>query len=265
MENLIRPSVAVAIFVIMVTWEYLSPRRIQHIERKQRWLVNLGLALANLALMRLTIGSLAYMSAVWAAENGLGLLNIWALTNAVSIVATLLILDFAIYAQHIMMHKSSLLWRLHKIHHTDMEFDATTAVRFHPLEIVISMLYKTFCIVLIGADPVAVIVFEIILNGAATFNHSNINIPEIINKKLCWLIVTPDMHRIHHSAEPDETDSNYGFSISCWDRLCRTYKAKSRHPQTTLAIGLKAYRRQAELGFMALLRLPFKSQNSRNH
>ncbi len=265
MENLTRPSVAVAIFVIMVTWEYFSPRRTQHVGRKKRWSVNLGLALLNLILMRLTIGGLAYMSAGWAAENGLGLLNIWALTNAVSIVATLLILDFAIYAQHIMMHKSPLLWRLHKIHHTDLEFDATTAVRFHPLEIVISMLYKTFCIVLIGADPVAVIVFEIILNGAATFNHSNINIPESINKKLCWLIVTPDMHRIHHSAEPSETDSNYGFSISIWDRLCRTYKAKSRHPQTTLAIGLNAYRNQADLGFMALLRLPFKAENIRNH
>jgi sterol desaturase/sphingolipid hydroxylase (fatty acid hydroxylase superfamily) len=244
----------------MVVWEALRPKRIQQINRKQRWPVNLGLALLNMAVMRLTVGSLAYFSAVWAVENSYGLLNIWQLPTGLSIVATLLSLDFAIYCQHIIMHKWPLLWRLHKIHHTDLEFDATTAVRFHPLEIIISMLYKAVCIVLIGGNSGAIIAFEIILNGAATFNHSNVNIPEKADKLLRWFIITPDMHRIHHSAEPVETDSNYGFSISCWDRLCKTYTVKSKQPQTTMTIGLKTFRKPAELGFMQLLVLPFKAQ-----
>jgi sterol desaturase/sphingolipid hydroxylase (fatty acid hydroxylase superfamily) len=175
----------------------------------------------------------------------------------------LLFLDFAIYCQHIVSHKWSPLWHLHQVHHTDLEFDATTAVRFHPLEIVISMMYKVLCIYLIGAAPWAVIAFEIILNGAATFNHSNINIPPAIDNKLRWLIITPDMHRIHHSSLPAETDSNYGFSISCWDRLCKTYIEEPRQSQTSMTIGLKPFRRQDELGFVQLLLLPFKALRHR--
>jgi sterol desaturase/sphingolipid hydroxylase (fatty acid hydroxylase superfamily) len=197
------------------------------------------------------------MSAVMAAEHGVGLLNSWQLPNSVSLVATLLLLDFAIYCQHIIMHKLPLLWRLHKVHHTDIEFDATTAVRFHPLEIFISMLYKTACIILIGGNPEAIIAFEIILNAAATFNHSNIKIPARADKILRWLIITPDAHCIHHSVESAETDSNYGFSISCWDRLFKTYTAEPKHPQTTMAIGLNTYRNQDDLGFRDLLLIPF--------
>jgi sterol desaturase/sphingolipid hydroxylase (fatty acid hydroxylase superfamily) len=262
MENLVRLAIAAGIFAIMVVWEILRPKRSQQ-QRKQRWPINLGLALVNMVLMRFTIGGLAYMSAVWAAENGYGLLNSLPLSNGLSIFATLLILDFAIYCQHIVMHKSPLLWRLHKIHHTDLEFDATTAVRFHPLEIVISMLYKVAVVVLIGGSPVAVIAFEIILNGAATFNHSNINLPESIDNKLRWLIITPDMHRIHHSAESIETDSNYGFSLSCWDRLCKTYTAQSKQLQTSMVIGIKEFREQAELGFKQLLLIPFNAKVNR--
>ncbi len=263
MENLIRLGVALGIFGLMVSWEAIKPRRPQQIHRMQRWPVNLGLALFNMVLMRLTIGSLAYLSAVMAAERGYGLLNLWQLPNSVSIIATLLFLDFAIYGQHIAMHKWPLLWRLHKVHHTDLEFDATTALRFHPFEILLSMLYKVVFIVLIGANPAAVIAFEIILNGAATFNHSNVMIPDKIDGILRWLIITPDMHRIHHSAEPVETDSNYGFSVSWWDRLCRTYTANPKQPQTTMTIGLNAYRKQAELGLTHLLLIPFKAQANR--
>jgi sterol desaturase/sphingolipid hydroxylase (fatty acid hydroxylase superfamily) len=258
MENLIRLGVAAGIFGLMVTWESIKPRRRQRISRRQRWPVNLGLALFNMILMRFTIGILAYMSAVFALESGYGLLNVWQLPRWFWITATLLMLDFAIYCQHILMHKWPLLWRLHKVHHTDLEFDATTAVRFHPLEIVLSMLYKAVCIVLIGGNPEAIIAFEIILNGAATFNHSNVRIPDKIDKILRWLIITPDMHRIHHSAEPSETDSNYGFSVSWWDRLCKTYIAEARLSQTTLTIGLNAFRNQDELGFIRCLFIPFK-------
>jgi len=263
LENLIRLGVALGIFAIMVIWETIKPRRVQQISRQLRWPVNLGLALFNMVLMRFTLGSLAYMSAVMAAEHGYGLLNMLRVPNGLSIIVTLLLLDFAIYCQHIIMHKWPLLWRLHKIHHTDLEFDATTAVRFHPLEIILSMFYKAVCIVLIGGNQDAIIVFEVILNGAATFNHSNVRISEKVDKILRWLIITPDMHRIHHSAEPSERDSNYGFSVSWWDRLCRTYTAEPKQSQTTMAIGLNAYRKQDDLGFMQCLLIPFRSQAKR--
>ena len=263
MENLIRVSLAVGIFVVMATWEAIRPRRNQHIGRAKRWPINLGLALVNIIAMRLTLGSLAYLSAEWAAKNGYGLLNLWQLPDLVKIMATLLSLDFAIYAQHIAMHKSPLLWRLHKVHHTDLEFDASTALRFHPLEILLSMLYKAVCIVFIGGNPTAVLAFEIILNGAATFNHSNVNIPADLDKKLRWLLITPDMHRIHHSSKPQETDSNYGFSVSWWDRLCKTYTEQPHQGQTSMTIGLSQYRNPAELGFVQCLRLPFTSKISR--
>ena len=263
METIIRLTASLSIFCVMIIWEYVSPRRKQNINRKQRWPINLGLAAFNMAIMRVSIGSMAYLSAVAVADHRYGLLNWLDAPAWLSIMVTLLFLDFAIYCQHIVSHKWPLLWRLHQIHHTDLEFDATTAVRFHPLEIMISMLYKALCIILIGADPLAVIAFEIILNGAATFNHSNVNIPPAIDKKLRWLIITPDMHRIHHSTLPIETDSNYGFSISCWDRLFRTYTPEPQQPQTTMAIGLNPFRQQTELGFMRLLLLPFKALRGR--
>lgn len=263
METMIRLGAALGIFGIMITWETIKPRRVQQISRLQRWPINLGLALFNMVLMRLTLGSLAYMAAVTAAAHGFGLLNLWRIPSTISIIATLLTLDFAIYAQHILMHKWPLLWRLHKVHHADLEFDATTAVRFHPLEIVLSMVYKVFWIVLIGAHPGAVIAFEIILNAAATFNHSNVAIPAAVDEKLRWLLITPDMHRIHHSTSRDERDSNYGFSVSWWDRLCRTYTAEPKRPQTTMPIGLKSFRDQAELGFLQCLLIPFRSRGKR--
>lgn len=243
----------------MICWEYFSPRRQQTISRKERWPINLGLALFNMAFMRFTIGGIAFLSAANAADLSIGMLNQFQLTSWLEIMITLLFLDFAIYCQHIISHKWNLLWRLHQIHHTDLEFDASTAVRFHPLEIIISMAYKVACIYIIGANPVAVIAFEIILNATATFNHSNINIPVKIDKYLRWILITPDTHRIHHSTVRSETDSNYGFSISLWDRLCKTYVAEPEKTQTTIEIGLPCYRKQNELSFIQLLLLPFKS------
>lgn len=263
METLIRLTAALGIFCVMISWEAISPRRKQIISRKQRWPVNLGLAAFNMIMMRLSVGSLAYLSAVTAVEHNFGLLNWLAIPEWPAIIITLLMLDVAIYGQHIVLHKWPLLWRLHQVHHSDMEFDATTAVRFHPIEIIISMAYKVLCIFLIGANPLAVVAFEVILNGAATFNHSNINIPEALDKKLRWLLITPDMHRIHHSAIPDETDSNYGFSISCWDRLFKTYKAEPRLSQNAMDIGLSSFREASELGFMQLILLPFKTLRKR--
>jgi sterol desaturase/sphingolipid hydroxylase (fatty acid hydroxylase superfamily) len=258
MEIIIRLTASLGIFFIMICWEFFNPRRPQRIKRNQRWPVNIGLGIFNMVIMRLTVGSFAYLIAVISANNSWGLLNWLAAPEWLSIFVTILFLDFAIYGQHIISHKWSPLWHLHQVHHTDLEFDATTAVRFHPLEIIISMIYKVICIYLIGANPLGVIAFEIILNGAATFNHSNVNISSVIDNKLRWLIVTPDMHRIHHSSIPVEIDSNYGFSLSCWDKLFKTYTAEPKLSQTNLTIGLEYYRQQSDLGFMSLLLLPFK-------
>jgi sterol desaturase/sphingolipid hydroxylase (fatty acid hydroxylase superfamily) len=258
MEIIIRLTASLGIFFIMICWEFFNPRRSQRIKRNQRWPVNIGLGIFNMVIMRLTVGSFAYLIAVISANNSWGLLNWLAAPEWLSIFVTILFLDFAIYGQHIISHKWSPLWHLHQVHHTDLEFDATTAVRFHPLEIIISMIYKVICIYLIGANPLGVIAFEIILNGAATFNHSNVNISSVIDNKLRWLIVTPDMHRIHHSSIPVEIDSNYGFSLSCWDKLFKTYTAEPKLSQTNLTIGLEYYRQQSDLGFMSLLLLPFK-------
>lgn len=258
METVIRLTVALGIFTIMICWEYFSPRRQQQTPRTTRWPINIGLALFNMLLMRVTVGGIAYLSAVNAVNQSWGLLNQFPVADWLSIVITLLFLDFAIYCQHIISHKWKLLWRLHQIHHTDIEIDASTAVRFHPLEIMISMAYKIGCIYIIGANPLAVIAFEVLLNATATFNHSNINLPLKIDKMLRWILITPDVHRIHHSTVQSETDSNYGFSISLWDRLFRTYTAEPEKTQTTLDIGLPEYRKQQDLSFIKLLLLPFK-------
>lgn len=261
MENIIRLSVALGIFALMICWEYFSPRRQQNTPRSTRWPINIGLAVFNMLLMRFTVGGIAYLSAVNASTQSWGLLNQFPTPYWLSIIITILFLDLAIYCQHVISHKWRLLWRLHQIHHTDIEIDASTAVRFHPLEIMISMVYKVACIYIIGANPIAVIAFEIILNATATFNHSNINLPLKIDKALRWILITPDVHRIHHSTVRSETDSNYGFSISLWDRVFKTYTAEPEKTQTTLDIGLPEYRNQQELGFVQLLTLPFKKKD----
>ncbi len=259
MDTLIRIGMAFSIFALMMVWEWLSPRRTFALSRKQRWPVNLGLAITDMVIMRLTIGGLAYVAASMAQEHRLGLLQVLAVPPPLAILISIIVLDFAIYCQHLASHKWPWFWRLHRVHHTDLAFDTTTAVRFHPLELIVSMLYKAFVVVLLGAHPTAVVVFEIILSSAAVFNHSNIYLPERIDHTLRWLIVTPDMHRIHHSPIPAETDSNYGFSVSCWDRLCRTYTQQPQNPQTEMDIGLKAFRKADELGFNNLLKLPFQT------
>lgn len=263
---MIRLGSASAIFLLMIGWEYLSPRRQLSIGRKNRWPINLGLAALNMLIMRVTMGSVAYLTAITAQEHKIGLLNQFSSPNGVSILISVLFLDFAIYAQHILAHKWPLLWRLHQVHHTDIEMDATTTVRFHPLEIMLSMAYKVVCITLIGANPAAIVIFEIMLNATATFNHSNVYIPARLEKIIRYVLVTPDMHRIHHSVIPKETDSNYGFSISCWDRLFKTYTSEPQTPYTEMAIGLAGFRQPQELSFYRLLVLPFqtlkKSQQS---
>lgn len=258
MESLIRLTIAVGTFLIMITWEYLNPIRQPTLTRKQRWPVNLGLAGLNMMIMRVSFGSLALISAILASQNNWGLFNQFEAPTYLSITLSVVVLDFAIYCQHIISHKWTFLWRFHQVHHSDLEVDASTAIRFHPIEIILSMLYKSCCILLLGAPLTAVISFEIILNAAATFNHSNIYIPENIDKKLRWLIVTPNMHRIHHSIIRCEADSNYGFSISIWDRFFKTYLSAATESQKKIVLGLPLYRTINSVNFISLLIQPFK-------
>ena len=263
METFIRLIVFLGIFGLMVIWEHFRPRRQAQQSRLKRWSINLGLVFLNTLLLRISVGAIAYETAILASEYQWGALH-WLPTNSIiSVLVTLLFLDFAIYCQHLLAHKWSLLWRLHQVHHTDLDFDVTTAIRFHPLEIFISMLFKVLCVFLIGADPLGVIAFEMILNGCAMFNHGNVLLPEKLDKTLRWLLITPDVHRIHHSTLAEETDSNYGFSLSCWDRLFGTYTDQGQHPQETMSMGLKGFPRASELSFIALLTLPFKALRSR--
>lgn len=256
MESLARFSVFLGGFTVMVIWEFFQPRRSLLSTRRQRWVTNLGLTFLNMALVRITVGGAAFAAAVFAAEHGVGLLHWMTLPPWIAVVVTLLVLDFAVYLQHVMMHAVPVLWRLHRVHHADLGFDATTGLRFHPIEIFFSLGLKVAAVVLLGATPWAVVAFEVVLNASSVFNHSNVAIPESIDRWLRWAIVTPDMHRIHHSTRVVETNSNFGFSVSWWDRLCGTYRATPALGQTEMEIGLSDYRTPLNLG--QLLLLPFQ-------
>lgn len=260
MEALLRFGVFALILLLMASWEALRPTRLLNQQRRQRWLVNLGLAALNVAVMRLSIGAAAWLTANWAAEQHIGLFNQLPLPHWLSIALSLLLLDLAIYAQHIAAHRWQWFWRLHQVHHSDIDFDTSTAVRFHPLEIMLSMLYKVALVAALGAPPLAVIAFEIILNGCALFNHGNVSLPPTFEHCLRYVLITPDLHRIHHSAWQAETDSNYGFSLSCWDRW---FKTLCPQPRADMIIGLHGFRDTKELGFWPLLAMPFRPLRKR--
>jgi len=261
MELLIRFGVFLSVFSSMSVWESVRPRRRLSQPWRERWVTNLGLTVLNTTLVWTAVGGVAYTAAVFAAGHGMGVLHWLMLPPWVAIVITLLGLDFAIYLQHVMFHAVPALWRLHRVHHADLGFDATTGLRFHPIEIFLSLGFKMAVIVLLGAVPWAVVVFEVILNASSVFNHGNVAIPERLDHWLRWLLVTPDMHRVHHSTRVMETNSNFGFSLSWWDRLCGTYRAQPALGQTGMEIGLSDYRTPLNLG--QLLLLPFQGNAGR--
>lgn len=261
MENqaVLRLGIFLGLFALFAGAEALAPRRVRAQPRGGRWLTNLSLTVLNtLALRALAFGLplLAVGAAMDAGHKG------WALFNGldwpawVEITATVLILDFAIWAQHLITHKIPLLWRLHRVHHADCDIDVTTAVRFHPIEIALSMVLKIGLIYLLGPAVIAVVLFEIILNGTAMFNHANMKLPLPVDRALRLLLVTPDMHRVHHSTLRHEHDSNYGFSLSIWDRALGTYVAQPDKGHDGMTIGLRWQdERPSRLGWS--LRLPF--------
>src|SRR3989442_5292514 len=239
MEALVRVGTFLAVLMIMLLWEAFRPRRPLARPRQERWRTNLGLTLLHTVLVRITVGGVAYTAAVFAADQRVGTLH-WHPLPAWAVAAvTLLVLDFAIYVQHVLFHALPVLWRLHRMHHADLDVDATTGLRFHPLEILLSLGLKAAVVVLLGAVPWAVVAFEVLLNAASVFNHGNVALPERLDRWLRWIVVTPDMHRVHHSTRVVETNANFGFAVSWWDRLCGTYRAQPMLGQVGMDIGLR--------------------------
>ncbi len=246
------------VFALVAIWEVRSPRRSLSVSKTIRWINNLGLVALNSLFLRLLFPAAAVGVALAADENNWGLLNVYELPFALSVLLTIVAMDCVIYLQHVMVHAIPLLWRLHRVHHADLDYDVTTGSRFHPIEIILSMLIKFVTIVLLGAPAVAVILFEIILNATAMFNHGNLKLPEKIDSMLRLLLVTPDMHRVHHSVEDDETNSNFGFSLSWWDRLFGTYRDQPRAGHEAMVIGIHKFRDAKQVTQLpGMLTLPF--------
>lgn len=238
--------------------EALFPRKRRRQKRAGRWVTNFTIVIIDSLAVRLLGPLIALSVAASSAAQGWGLLNILSLPRWIEFFAAVIILDLAIYTQHVLFHRVPLFWRFHKVHHADRDIDVTTALRFHPAEIVASMLYKGAVIILLGPSVMAVLIFEIILNGMAMFNHANLRLPRWLDRVLRAVLVTPDMHRIHHSVVPSETHRNFGFNLALWDRLFRTYKAAPDAGHEDMVIGLPDYQSEAPSRLIWSLSLPFK-------
>ncbi len=256
-ESTIRLGCFLGVLLAMMLWEWGQPRRAPSLPRARRWPANLAIVAVDSAVLRLVFPVLAVGAAQLAETRGWGLFHWLNAPFWPAFVASMLLLDLTIYAQHVAFHKIPLLWRLHRMHHTDLDFDVTTALRFHPLEIVLSMLIKWAVVVLLGAPPVAVLVFEVVLNATAMFNHGNVRLPPRLDRALRWLVVTPDMHRVHHSIRREETDSNFGFNLPWWDRLFGTYRDQPRDGHSGMTIGLEYFRDWRATRLEGLLLQPF--------
>lgn len=261
-EVAVRLGCFFAVLLTMMALEIRIPRRQLIIPRERRWPNNLGLVVFNSLLLRLLFPTAAAGMAAYSEQEKLGLFNQLAVAHWIVVVICIIALDMVIYWQHVMFHRFPLLWRLHKVHHADLDYDVTTGSRFHPIEIVLSMLIKFATILILGIPMVAVILFEIILNAMAMFNHSNIRLPHTWDALLRKLIVTPDMHRVHHSRITTETHSNFGFNLSVWDRLFATYRAQPSAGHDHIAIGLPNYDNPTEVvALKGLLIMPFQNNN----
>lgn len=254
-EALVRFAIFAAALAALLAAEAIWPARRRNFPRRIRWPTNLLLTAANTALLRLAFPLLAVGTALWAEAAGFGLFHWTGTPPWAAFAASLVVLDVIIYGQHVAMHRFAVLWRLHRVHHTDRDVDVTTAIRFHPGEIALSMGIKMGFVALLGAPAASVVVFEAILNGVAMFNHANLKLPAGLEHMLRWIVVTPEMHRIHHSLVRAETDTNYGFNLSLWDRLFGTYRARAAKPDFTL--GLEHFQTAAPNGWWFVFALPF--------
>ena len=257
-EPAIRLSAFVGIFAAMALWEMLAPQRPQAIGRLRRWPGNLGIVALNTLLVRLVFPTAAVGVALLAQVQGWGLFHALQAPAWLAITASVIVLDLAIYFQHVLFHAVPALWRLHRMHHADLEFDVTTGARFHPIEILLSMAFKLGVVAALGAPAVAVLIFEVLLNATSMFNHGNVRLAERFDGVLRWFVVTPDMHRVHHSILPRETNSNFGFNAPWWDRLFGTYRAQPAAGHQEMTIGIAQFRDPRELRLDRMLVQPFR-------
>jgi len=260
-EGAIRFAAFGAMFALMAAWEVAAPRRALSLPKGRRWLANLGVTLLDVVLVRVLFPTATVGVALAASERHWGLFNVVTVPAPLAFVLSFLALDFVIWIQHIAFHRVPLLARLHRMHHIDLDFDVTTGLRFHPVEIVLSLLIKFAAVVALGAPAAAVLLFELALNLGSLFNHGNVRIPGAIDHALRWFVVTPDMHRVHHSIVPEEINSNFGFFLSWWDRLFGTYSATPRAGHEAMTIGVRDTRDPAICaGLWPMLALPFKER-----
>lgn len=257
-EALLRLSSFASVFVVMCLWEIAAPRRPLSVSKLQRWTHNIGLLFFNSLVLRVLFPAAAVGIAYTAAESGWGLFNRVDLPYWLEVLVAVLLLDLAIYLQHMLMHRVPLLWRLHRVHHADLDIDMTTGSRFHTLEIIVSMLIKWVVIFLLGPALLAVLIFETLLNGMAVFNHANVRLPATIDRLLRLLLITPDVHRVHHSILRHETNSNYGFNLSIWDRAFGTYIDQPEKGHSAMTIGIPEFRDPEQVDRLpGMLTLPF--------
>lgn len=262
-ELAIRLSVFVSVLLVMAVAELVAPRRAWLLPRGARWAAHLGLLVTNTLLARLVVPVTAVSAALSAEVVHFGLLHQLNLPAWLNVLLALLLLDLAIYGQHVLFHHVPMFWQLHLVHHADLDFDVTTGLRFHTLEILLSAGIKLVAVVLLGAPGIAVVLFEVILNAGSMFSHSNVRLPDGLDRCLRWFLVTPDMHRVHHSVIREETNSNYGFHLPWWDYLFRTYRSQPQQGHKAMSIGLMEYRDATQVArFGNILRLPWLKPRS---
>ncbi|NIR60261.1 MAG: sterol desaturase family protein [Gammaproteobacteria bacterium] len=259
-EPQLRLGFFAGVLVAFALGEAVAPRRRRSQPRWLRWLNNLGLVALNTVVLRLLFPAAAVGMALYAETYDWGLLNQWSVPYALAVIASVVALDLIVYLQHVMFHAVPALWRLHRVHHADLDFDVTTGLRFHPIEIVLSMLLKLGAVAALGAPALGVLIFEILLNATAIFNHANLRLPQGVDRVLRWFVVTPDMHRVHHSVAGDETNSNFGFNLPWWDRLFGTYRDRPREGHAGMTIGIHQIRdpRAAQWLDGILIGIPFR-------
>ena len=263
LNDAIRLGFFLGVFALMALWELVAPRRSRAVGRVARWPNNLGVAVVDTIAVRLIFPTAAVGMALSAEERGWGLLNILDWPAWLVVPVAVLLLDLAIYGQHVAFHYVPVLWRLHRMHHADLDFDVTTGVRFHPIEIVLSMIIKIAVVAALGAPAISVVIFEVLLNATSMFNHGNVRLPERLDRILRWIVVTPEMHRVHHSIVRTETDSNFGFNQPWWDYLFGTYRAQPAAGHEGMTIGIDRFREAGELRLDRMLLQPFRNDPTR--
>ncbi|MDP6707698.1 MAG: sterol desaturase family protein [Alphaproteobacteria bacterium] len=256
-EAAVRLAAFAGVLAVMMLWEAAAPRRRRGFSRWRRWPSNLAIVALNTVVVRLLLPTTAVALAQIAEAHGWGLFNVVEVPLAVAVVASVVLLDLFIYLQHVLFHAVPGFWRLHRMHHADLDFDVTTGSRFHPIEILLSMLIKLGAVAALGAPALAVVIFEVVLNATAMFNHANLRLPLGLDRVLRWFVVTPDMHRVHHSVVPNEANSNFGFNLPWWDRLLGTYRAQPAAGHEGMSIGIDRFREAADLRLDRMLLQPF--------